>query len=83
MAAGGDNGFIEIIRASGAHLLPNTAGCRTAREAVEQCVRLLPCEPAADFIVVRQARLATQGAARLGDRRPIHAATCFDAVLDT
>lgn len=30
----GDNGFIEIIRASGARLLPNTAGCRTAREAI-------------------------------------------------
>lgn len=30
----GDNGFIGIIRASGAHLLPNTAGCRSAREAV-------------------------------------------------
>ena len=30
----GDNGFIEIIKASGAHLLPNTAGCRSAREAV-------------------------------------------------
>ncbi|MCW7539814.1 thiazole synthase [Aquabacterium sp. A7-Y] len=30
----GDNGFVEIIRASGARLLPNTAGCRTAREAV-------------------------------------------------
>lgn len=35
LAAGGaDNGFIEIIRASGARLLPNTAGCRSAREAV-------------------------------------------------
>ncbi|WP_374562504.1 thiazole synthase [Ideonella sp.] len=35
LAAGaGDNGFVEIVRASGAHLLPNTAGCRTAREAV-------------------------------------------------
>ncbi|MDO8903590.1 thiazole synthase [Hydrogenophaga sp.] len=38
LAAGGDNGFIEIIRTAmkerGAHLLPNTAGCRTAREAV-------------------------------------------------
>ncbi len=32
--AGGDNGFVEIIKASGARLLPNTAGCRTAREAV-------------------------------------------------
>jgi thiazole synthase len=31
---GGDNGFIGMIRASGARLLPNTAGCRTAREAV-------------------------------------------------
>ncbi len=31
---GGDNGFIEVIRASGARLLPNTAGCRSAREAV-------------------------------------------------
>lgn len=30
----GDNGFIEMVRASGAHLLPNTAGCRSAREAV-------------------------------------------------
>ena len=38
LAAGGDNGFIEIIRTAmkerGARLLPNTAGCRTAREAV-------------------------------------------------
>ena len=38
LAAGGDNGFIEIVRAAmkerGARLLPNTAGCRTAREAV-------------------------------------------------
>ena len=35
LAAGStDNGFIEIIRASGAQLLPNTAGCRTAREAI-------------------------------------------------
>ncbi len=34
--AGGaaDNGFIEVIRASGARLLPNTAGCRSDREAV-------------------------------------------------
>lgn len=31
---GGDNGFVDIIKASGARLLPNTAGCRTAREAV-------------------------------------------------
>jgi thiazole synthase len=30
----GDNGFIDIIRASGARPLPNTAGCRSAREAV-------------------------------------------------
>jgi thiazole synthase len=35
LAAGAaDNGFIEIIKGSGAHLLPNTAGCRSAREAV-------------------------------------------------
>lgn len=38
MSAAGDNGFIEIIRGAmrerGARLLPNTAGCRTAREAV-------------------------------------------------
>ncbi len=32
--AGSDNGFIDIIRGSGARLLPNTAGCRTAREAI-------------------------------------------------
>jgi thiazole synthase len=32
--AGGDNGFVAAVRASGARLLPNTAGCRTAREAV-------------------------------------------------
>ncbi len=32
--SGGDNGFVEIIKASGARLLPNTAGCRSAREAV-------------------------------------------------
>jgi thiazole synthase len=35
---GGDNGFVQIIRdtakALGAHLLPNTAGCRSAREAI-------------------------------------------------
>jgi thiazole synthase len=30
----GDNGFVGMVRASGVHLLPNTAGCRTAREAV-------------------------------------------------
>lgn len=39
LAAGGDNGFIEIIcaamREQGARLLPNTAGCTTAREAVQ------------------------------------------------
>ena len=39
LAVGGDNGFIEIIRAAmrqqGARLLPNTAGCTTAREAVQ------------------------------------------------
>lgn len=38
LAAGGDNGFVGIVREAmrerGAHLLPNTAGCRTAREAV-------------------------------------------------
>jgi thiazole synthase len=35
---GGDNGFVQIIqraaREQGAHLLPNTAGCRSAREAI-------------------------------------------------
>lgn len=35
---GSDNGFVAIIRqaaaARGAHLLPNTAGCRSAREAI-------------------------------------------------
>lgn len=39
LAGGGDNGFIATVRAalehSGARLLPNTAGCRTAREAVQ------------------------------------------------
>lgn len=39
LAAAGDNGFIDIIRAAmkaqGARLLPNTAGCTTAREAVQ------------------------------------------------
>jgi thiazole synthase len=39
LAAGGDNGFIEALRQTlaetGARLLPNTAGCRTAREAVQ------------------------------------------------
>jgi len=35
---GQDNGFVQIIRDTarehGAHLLPNTAGCRSAREAI-------------------------------------------------
>jgi thiazole synthase len=39
LAAGGDNGFVATIRQAlgqtGARLLPNTAGCRTAREAVQ------------------------------------------------
>lgn len=39
LAAGGDNGFIAMIRdalrETGARLLPNTAGCRTANEAVQ------------------------------------------------
>ena len=39
LAHGRDNGFVELIRhavaANGARLLPNTAGCRTAREAVQ------------------------------------------------
>ena len=38
LAGSGDNGFIGIIReamrARGARLLPNTAGCHTAREAI-------------------------------------------------
>jgi thiazole synthase len=34
LAAAGDNGFVARVRASGARLLPNTAGCRTAREAI-------------------------------------------------
>lgn len=34
VAGAGDNGFIDIVRDSGARLLPNTAGCRSAREAV-------------------------------------------------
>lgn len=38
LAAGADNGFIASVHqaahAVGAHLLPNTAGCRTAREAI-------------------------------------------------
>ena len=39
LAAAGDNGFIAMVRealaSTGARLLPNTAGCRTAREAVQ------------------------------------------------
>lgn len=39
LAAGADNGFVEIIRQAmrlhGARLLPNTAGCTSAREAVQ------------------------------------------------
>ncbi|WP_280156303.1 thiazole synthase [Piscinibacter sp. XHJ-5] len=39
LAAGGDNGFVSIVRDAlrqqGARLLPNTAGCRSAREAVQ------------------------------------------------
>ncbi|MDR2127519.1 MAG: thiazole synthase [Burkholderiaceae bacterium] len=39
LAAAGDNGFVQMIRATlreaGARLLPNTAGCATAREAVQ------------------------------------------------
>jgi thiazole synthase len=39
LAAAGDNGFIAHIRhhvqATGGHLLPNTAGCTSAREAVQ------------------------------------------------
>ncbi|WP_418317636.1 thiazole synthase [Piscinibacter sakaiensis] len=39
LAAAGDNGFIAMIgavlRERGARLLPNTAGCRSAREAVQ------------------------------------------------
>jgi thiazole synthase len=34
LAAGCDNGFVEIVKRSGVRLLPNTAGCRSAREAV-------------------------------------------------
>ncbi len=38
LGAAGDNGFIDIIqealRTQGARLLPNTAGCRTAQEAI-------------------------------------------------
>jgi len=39
LAAAGDNGFVQMIRdtlkQTGARLLPNTAGCTTAREAVQ------------------------------------------------
>lgn len=39
LAAGGDNGFVALLRQAlarqGARLLPNTAGCRSAREAIE------------------------------------------------
>ena len=39
LAAAGDNGFVEMIRSAmkqhGARLLPNTAGCTTAREAIQ------------------------------------------------
>ncbi len=31
---GRPNDFLALVRATGAHLLPNTAGCRTAQEAV-------------------------------------------------
>lgn len=34
LSAAGDNGFIAGIVKSGVRLLPNTAGCRTAREAI-------------------------------------------------
>jgi thiazole synthase len=34
LAGAGDNGFVAGIVQSGVHLLPNTAGCRTAREAI-------------------------------------------------
>ena len=30
-----DNGFVEVVRSTGVRLLPNTAGCTTAREAVQ------------------------------------------------
>lgn len=39
LAAAGDNGFVgavrQALRQTGARLLPNTAGCRSAREAVQ------------------------------------------------
>ena len=28
-----DNGFVDVVRSTGVHLLPNTSGCRSAREA--------------------------------------------------
>lgn len=34
LAAVGDNGFVQGILDSGVRLLPNTAGCRSAREAI-------------------------------------------------
>jgi thiazole synthase len=34
LAMGAENGFVALILESGARLLPNTAGCRTAREAI-------------------------------------------------
>lgn len=34
LASAGDNGFVQGIVDSGVRLLPNTAGCRTAREAI-------------------------------------------------
>src|SRR5262245_12886722 len=34
LAAAAPNDFYAMIQASGARLLPNTAGCKTAREAV-------------------------------------------------
>jgi thiazole synthase len=45
LAASGDNGFVEIVKQSGVRLLPNTAGCRSAREAVTlaQMARELLC----------------------------------------
>ena len=37
--ASADGDFFGIIKATGAHLLPNTAGCHTAREAITQLVK--------------------------------------------
>ena len=34
LAAAGDNGFVDAVLKQGVRLLPNTAGCRTAREAI-------------------------------------------------